>query len=70
MFPDASLSLVEGLYKGNPVADLFNDMLTVQVLAHLLEQRLRARGASSICILESARVRAEPPPVSCVAQAV
>ncbi|MBL8215823.1 MAG: SDR family NAD(P)-dependent oxidoreductase, partial [Bryobacterales bacterium] len=47
MFPESSLSLVEPLYKGNAVADLFNGMLGDALL-----QLLQQRGAVGLRILE------------------
>ncbi|MEH6633683.1 MAG: SDR family NAD(P)-dependent oxidoreductase [Halopseudomonas aestusnigri] len=47
MFPDASLALVEKIYKGNPVADLFNDTLSDLVTAYV-----RERGGQPLRILE------------------
>lgn len=51
MFPDASLALVENIYKGNRVSDLFNDMLGDALIA-CIEERLTDDPSAKIRILE------------------
>ncbi|MCG8363805.1 MAG: methyltransferase, partial [Pseudanabaenales cyanobacterium] len=51
VFPDASMSLVENLYQGNTVADLFNGMIA-DALAQLLEARLKTTAPQAVRILE------------------
>jgi len=51
MFPNGSLSLVEGIYKDNPVADYFNDALAGKVVA-LVEERLKHEPSARLRILE------------------
>jgi hypothetical protein len=41
MFPNSSMHLVEGLYRGNPQADYFNDVLG-RTLSACIEQQLQA----------------------------
>jgi acyl transferase domain-containing protein/acyl carrier protein/SAM-dependent methyltransferase len=50
LFPDASLRLVEGIYRGNAVADYFNDVLG-HTLSAWVDQR-HPRGAREVRILE------------------
>ncbi|MEY4484011.1 MAG: beta-ketoacyl-acyl-carrier-protein synthase, partial [Verrucomicrobiota bacterium] len=51
MFPDASLALVENVYKGNRVSDLFNDLLGKALIA-CIEERLANDPSAKIHILE------------------
>ncbi|WP_255298559.1 SDR family NAD(P)-dependent oxidoreductase [Brevibacillus dissolubilis] len=51
MFPDSSMRLVEGIYKHNPVADHFNDVLSSTVVAYL-QERLAQDPAAKIRIFE------------------
>ncbi|WP_344637981.1 SDR family NAD(P)-dependent oxidoreductase [Kitasatospora cystarginea] len=51
MFPNASLELVEGVYKNNPVADYFNDVLADTLVAYL-ERRLADDPSARLRILE------------------
>ncbi|MEX3611468.1 MAG: amino acid adenylation domain-containing protein [Burkholderia sp.] len=51
LFPQSSLSLVEAIYRGNPVADLFNGRLQQWVLAYLRE-RLACDPQARLRILE------------------
>ncbi|MEU5417941.1 SDR family NAD(P)-dependent oxidoreductase [Streptomyces sp. NPDC020667] len=51
MFPNASLELVEGVYKNNPVADYFNDVLADTLVAYL-ERRLAEDPSARLRILE------------------
>jgi acyl transferase domain-containing protein/SAM-dependent methyltransferase/acyl carrier protein len=51
MFPDASLALVENIYKGNRVSDLFNDLLGDALLA-CIEKRLTNDPLAKLRILE------------------
>ncbi|MBV9495270.1 MAG: methyltransferase, partial [Acidobacteria bacterium] len=51
MFPNSSMHLVEGLYRGNPQADYFNDVLT-QTLQACIEQQLKSDPSRRFRILE------------------
>ncbi|MDB6039481.1 MAG: polyketide synthase, partial [Verrucomicrobiales bacterium] len=51
LFPESSMDRVEGVYKGNPIADFFNDRLADSVIAYL-KNREHAGDASKIRILE------------------
>ncbi|WP_160717044.1 SDR family NAD(P)-dependent oxidoreductase [Chitinophaga solisilvae] len=51
MFPQASMELVEGIYRGNTVADYFNEVLAQTVLS-FIDARLEADPASRLRILE------------------
>jgi len=51
LFPNSSMALVEGIYKGNAVADLFNDVLGNTVSAYI-RQRLARQPDARIRILE------------------
>ncbi|MBB6249453.1 beta-ketoacyl synthase N-terminal-like domain-containing protein, partial [Rhodanobacter sp. A1T4] len=51
MFPDSSMHLVEGIYRGNAVADYFNDILCDSVLA-FVRARLQQDPDARIRILE------------------
>ncbi|MEX3605205.1 MAG: SDR family NAD(P)-dependent oxidoreductase [Burkholderia sp.] len=41
MFPNSSLGLVEGIYRGNPIADLYNHILFDAVEAYVQERLMR-----------------------------
>jgi len=51
MFPNSSMSLVEEVYRGNRVADLFNELLGDAVTA-FIEERLAREPAARLRILE------------------
>ena len=51
LFPDSSMELVEGIYKGNTVSDLFNEVLNTTVERYI-EERLRQDAGAEIRILE------------------
>lgn len=51
LFPASSLQLVEGIYKGNLVADYFNEVLADTLTAYL-QERLEQDSAAQIKILE------------------
>jgi acyl transferase domain-containing protein/SAM-dependent methyltransferase len=51
MFPDASMRLVEGIYKNNPVSDYFNAVMG-DVLVAYVEERLQQDASATIRILE------------------
>ena len=51
LFPNSSMELVEGIYKGNPVSNLFNEVLATTVVNYL-EERLCQDPAAKIRILE------------------
>jgi polyketide synthase PksM len=51
IFPDSSMKLVEGIYRGNRVADYFNEVLGAKLSAWI-EHRLQADGEHKIRILE------------------
>ncbi|ODP28425.1 Polyketide synthase [Paenibacillus nuruki] len=52
MFPDASMSLLENLYKNNAVADYFNEKLADTVVSYI-QARLQHDPSASIRILEA-----------------
>ncbi|KJH66469.1 amino acid adenylation domain-containing protein [Chromobacterium violaceum] len=45
MFPDASMSMVEGIYKRNPVSDFFNETMLEAMLAFVRERLAQTPGA-------------------------
>jgi acyl transferase domain-containing protein/acyl-CoA synthetase (AMP-forming)/AMP-acid ligase II/ubiquinone/menaquinone biosynthesis C-methylase UbiE/acyl carrier protein len=51
MFPNGSMSLVEGIYQGNPLTDYYNILLAALV-KHYIHQRLEMEPSASISILE------------------
>jgi acyl transferase domain-containing protein/NAD(P)-dependent dehydrogenase (short-subunit alcohol dehydrogenase family)/acyl carrier protein/ubiquinone/menaquinone biosynthesis C-methylase UbiE len=51
IFPDSSMAMVEGVYKNNPVADYYNEVLADTVLVYL-EERLGQDPAAQIRIIE------------------
>lgn len=51
LFPDASMRMVEGVYRNNAVADYFNDMLA-DVLVAAVAERLRREPAARLRIIE------------------
>lgn len=51
MFPNSSMHLVEGVYRGNPQADYFNDVLG-KALSACIERQLQADPESRIRIIE------------------
>ena len=51
IFPNASMALVEAIYKDNEVSDLFNDLLG-QVLERYIQERLAENSSCQIRILE------------------
>ncbi|MFD1990497.1 SDR family NAD(P)-dependent oxidoreductase [Paenibacillus nicotianae] len=52
MFPDASMSLLENLYKNNAVADYFNEKLADTIVSYI-QARLQRDPSASIRILEA-----------------
>ncbi|TMD02207.1 MAG: class I SAM-dependent methyltransferase [Chloroflexi bacterium] len=51
MFPNGAMSLVEGIYKDNPVADYFNDVVRETVVRYI-EARLTQEAGARVRILE------------------
>ncbi|WP_245448623.1 SDR family NAD(P)-dependent oxidoreductase, partial [Bradyrhizobium nitroreducens] len=51
LFPNASMQLVEGIYKGNPVSDYFNEVLGDSLLAYV-EQRLKQQPEAKLRLIE------------------
>ncbi|MGA8164525.1 MAG: SDR family NAD(P)-dependent oxidoreductase, partial [Waddliaceae bacterium] len=51
IFPHSSMKLVEGIYTGNPISDLFNDILA-NVVVNYIRERLAKDSSSAIKILE------------------
>jgi acyl transferase domain-containing protein/tryptophanase/SAM-dependent methyltransferase len=51
MFPNSSMHLVEGIYRGNVLADYFNDVLSKTLIA-CIEQQLQSGKKREIRILE------------------
>ena len=52
MFPNGSMELVQGIYKGNVVADYFNEVLGDTVVAYIRERLARDPAPEGIRILE------------------
>ncbi|MFI0777851.1 SDR family NAD(P)-dependent oxidoreductase [Streptomyces sp. NPDC021212] len=52
LFPSSGTSLMEGVYKGNPISDVYNDVLTACVLAHVRERLPALADGERIRILE------------------
>ena len=59
MFPNGSLTLVEEIYKNNPVADYFNEAVAAMV-ADFVGERLKQDPSARIRILEVGRGPAVP----------
>ncbi|WP_192828678.1 methyltransferase [Methylocucumis oryzae] len=51
LFPNSSMALVEGIYKGNPLADAYNQIVQDNVLAYL-HQRLALEPNAQFRVLE------------------
>lgn len=51
MFPDSSMELVEGIYKNNPTADYFNEVLADTVMAYI-DERVNENRSARIRIFE------------------
>jgi acyl transferase domain-containing protein/acyl carrier protein len=51
MFPNSSMELVEGIYKNNPVANYFNNLLATWA-AMAIQERLKSDPTASLRILE------------------
>nr|DAC82026.1 TPA_exp: polyketide synthase [Kiritimatiellota bacterium] len=51
IFPNSSMELVEGIYKGNVISDLFNDIVGSALVSYI-QERLAQDGSSQIKILE------------------
>ncbi|MBW5467433.1 SDR family NAD(P)-dependent oxidoreductase [Brevibacillus formosus] len=51
LFPNSSMELVEGIYKSNPVADYFNDVVAEAAL-HVVRQLVKENPQTQIRILE------------------
>ncbi|HXO68357.1 MAG TPA: class I SAM-dependent methyltransferase, partial [Bradyrhizobium sp.] len=51
LFPNASLELVEAIYKDNPIANYFNETVA-ELVVHFIEARLKQDASSRIRILE------------------
>src|SRR5581483_9193396 len=51
MFPNSSMALVEGIYKGNAVADYFNEVLAETLISYI-EARLREAPQAQLRIVE------------------
>ncbi|MCX8131565.1 MAG: SDR family NAD(P)-dependent oxidoreductase [Clostridia bacterium] len=51
IFPDSSMVLVEGIYKGNPVCDYFNEVLADTLIVYI-QERLKQDSAARLRILE------------------
>ncbi|AIQ12430.1 SDR family NAD(P)-dependent oxidoreductase [Paenibacillus durus] len=51
LFPDSSMDLVEGIYKNNPIADYFNEVLGGQ-LAAIVDEKLKQNAFARIRIIE------------------
>lgn len=51
LFPQGSLELVEGVYRGNPLADYFNELLACALVAYI-EARLQYEPTARLRIIE------------------
>ncbi|MEA5576036.1 amino acid adenylation domain-containing protein [Anabaena sp. UHCC 0451] len=52
MFPRSSMDLVEGIYKGHPIANHFNQLVTDSLVAYILARLQQRKGDEKITILE------------------
>ncbi|GAX60238.1 polyketide synthase module and related protein [Candidatus Scalindua japonica] len=52
IFPNSSMDLVEGVYKGNPSADYFNECVADVVEVYVQERVKDLKDSEKICILE------------------
>ena len=52
MFPHSSMDLVEGIYKGNPIANHFNQLVADSVVSYILARLGQRKGDEKIIILE------------------
>ncbi|MEJ2417344.1 MAG: beta-ketoacyl synthase N-terminal-like domain-containing protein [Exilibacterium sp.] len=51
MFPESSLNVMEGIYKNNPIADFFNNMLA-NILVMYIEERIKLDKSAELTIVE------------------
>lgn len=51
LFPNSSMSMVEGIYKNNPVADYFNEALADALIAYV-EDRIKADPSAKLRLIE------------------
>ncbi|MBM7077194.1 SDR family NAD(P)-dependent oxidoreductase [Micromonospora humida] len=52
LFPASGTTAMEQIYRGNPISDLYNDLLTARLLEHVDHRRGRLRPDDRIRILE------------------
>nr|AKQ22652.1 malonyl CoA-acyl carrier protein transacylase [Scytonema sp. PCC 10023] len=52
MFPHSSMDLVEGIYKGNPIANHFNKLVAESVVSYIRARLAQRKGNEKITILE------------------
>ncbi|MUG91826.1 amino acid adenylation domain-containing protein [Scytonema sp. UIC 10036] len=52
MFPHSSVELVEGIYKGNPIANHFNELVADSVVSYVQARLAQRKGDEKITILE------------------
>jgi amino acid adenylation domain-containing protein len=52
MFPHSSMDLVEGIYKGHPIANHFNQLVTDSLVSYILARLEQRKGDEKITILE------------------
>ncbi|MFD4600332.1 SDR family NAD(P)-dependent oxidoreductase [Streptomyces sp. NPDC058464] len=52
LFPASGTSAMERIYRGNPISDLYNDVLTARLLAHVGRRREQLRAGERIRIVE------------------
>ena len=52
MFPNSSMDLVEGIYKGHPIANHFNQLVADSVVSYILARLAQRKGDEKITILE------------------
>ncbi|WP_327419552.1 SDR family NAD(P)-dependent oxidoreductase [Streptomyces sp. NBC_01233] len=52
LFPSSGTSLMERVYRGNPISDLYNDLLTRRLVAHVEERLAGLPADATVRILE------------------
>ncbi|MFF9644157.1 SDR family NAD(P)-dependent oxidoreductase [Kitasatospora aureofaciens] len=52
LFPSSGTSLMEGIYRGNPISDLYNDLLTDRLMAHVERRAAELPADGTVRVLE------------------
>ncbi|MEU3874082.1 SDR family NAD(P)-dependent oxidoreductase, partial [Streptomyces sp. NPDC029704] len=52
LFPQSGTSLMESIYKGNPISDLYNDLLTEHLVGHVRRRLAELPAGAPVRILE------------------